>query len=150
MIGAAHQHQFVCAQRDDLQLRAAQRQSHDPEINRAAQTGFIDPVGAAVLEVDVHLRVRLDELLDVRRQLVQADAVDRRHADRAGDRGGARGEARLQRLKALNQLLAFGIEQPPGFGRRHSLAVAPLDQPLIVAPLQGAHLLADGGLRDVI
>src|SRR5262249_11322490 len=147
VFGITNDDQLVVAKPNDLEVGAPERQRDNAKINRIVETGFIDFVGAAVFDLDFDLRVGPDELFDVRRQFVQADAVNGGDLDRAGRRRRFDLHPLFQRMKMFENLPAFGVENPSGFGERHAFAPAPLDQLLVESLFERFDLLADGRLR---
>src|SRR5581483_7246937 len=59
MARRADEDESVLAERDDRDLWAARRVRDDAEVDVPLERVLVDPVRAAVLEVQVHLRVRL-------------------------------------------------------------------------------------------
>src|SRR5499426_2275345 len=127
MFGVANDDELVVAKRNDGEVRPPERQRDNAEIDRVVQTGFVDLVGATVFDVHFYLRVGLDESFDVRRQLVQADAVNGGHLDRAGDRRRLGPHPLFQRAEPFENLPAFGVKDSPGLGGRHALRSPALD-----------------------
>src|SRR5215475_2462885 len=121
MFGVANDNELVVAKRNDGEVRPPERQRDNAEIDRVVETGLIDLVGATVFDVYFYLRVSLDEPFDVGRQLVQADAVNGGHLDRAGDRGRFGPHPLFQRADPFENLFAFGVKDSPGLGGRHAL-----------------------------
>src|SRR5215475_2739113 len=104
VFGIANDDQLDVAKPNDGEVRSPERQRDDAEINRIVETGFVDFVGAAVFDVDLDLRVSLDELFNVGRQLVQADAVNGGDPDRAGRRRRVDPHPFLQSAKMFENL----------------------------------------------
>src|SRR5262249_20950167 len=98
---------------------------------------------------DVHRRVILHELFDVRRKVMKADAVDRRDADRAGNDVLDFLQPAVQGVVGLNDLFAE-IVQDLALARETELLLAALNQQRLELALQRTDLLAHGGLRDVV
>src|SRR5204863_8983746 len=97
MVRGAHEDEAILAKWDDRDLRAPRGVRDDAEIDAAAQHVLEDLGRAAVFEVDVHLRVRLQEALQRVGELVETDAVDSRDPDAAAHR-------RAEALQLLAQL----------------------------------------------
>src|SRR5262245_26318554 len=151
MFGVANDDELVVAKRNDGEVRPPERQRDNAEIDSVVETGLVDFVGATVFDVDFYLRVGLDEPFDVGRQLVQADAVNGGHLDRAGDRGRFGPHPLFQRAEPFENLLAFGVKDSPGLGGRHApRRPAALDQPLFESLFERLDLLADGRLRNEV
>ena len=70
---------------NDCKLGILDRIRNQAEVHDVARHVVIHLVGAAVLDVDVDRRITFHELRDIRGQFTQADAVNRRNADIAGD-----------------------------------------------------------------
>ena len=83
MLRMADQHQRILAQGDQLQLGVLGRIGHQPQIHHVAQHVLINLVGPAVFDMDIDGGKELEEFFQVRRQIVQADAVNGRHANGA-------------------------------------------------------------------
>src|SRR5215813_6024199 len=151
MFGVANDDELVVAKRNDGEVRPPERQRDNAEIDRVVETGLVDLVGATVFDVDFYLRVSLDEPFDVGRQLVQTNAVNGGHLDRAGDRGRFDPHPLFQRAEPFENLLAFGVKDSSGLGGRHApRRPAALDQPLFESLFKRLDLLADGRLRNEV
>src|SRR5262249_6801712 len=137
-------YQLVVAERDDGEVGPPERQRHDAEIDRVVQAGFVDFVGAAIFDVNLDLRIGFNELFDVRRQFVKADAVHGGDPYRAGDQRRFDAHPLFQRAVPLQNLFAAGVEGFSRFGRRDAPALAAFDQLPAEPPLQELDLLADG------
>jgi len=80
--GVAHEprrtgeHQMDVANRRNDDLRVLLRIGDDAEVDLLVDDVLVDLVRPRVLDVNVHLRVAAQVFLEVRRQLVDADAVD--------------------------------------------------------------------------
>ena len=133
------------AERNDFQLGIFLRIRDEAEVNNIAEDIVINLVRPAILDVDVHGRVALHEPLDIRRQVVQTDGVNRRHADRAGNDVLQFLQLAVQRLISLDDLLAVIIEHL-AFAREAELLFAAFDQQRFEHALHHADLLADRGL----
>ena len=149
MLRMADQHQRVLAQRDDFQFAVRVRISHQPQVHHVAQHVFIDLVGAAIFHVHIDGGIALQKPLDVRRQIVQADAVNRRHADGAGNDVLDLLQLAVQRIISLDDLLAV-LVQHLAFAGEPEFLFAALDQQGFELPFQGTDLLADGGLGHIV
>jgi hypothetical protein len=131
-------HQFVVAQRDDLELGPAGGQRDDAEVDLAIETGGVDLVRPAVLQVHLHVGVPGQAALDGRRQGVQADAVDGRDPHRSRDRVRAGPQAELDGGEAVEHRLHLVVQQAAGLGRASPDAGGALDEAAAVALLQCA------------
>jgi hypothetical protein len=80
---------------------------------------------------------------------VQADGINRRHADGAGNDVLQILQLAVQRLVGLDDLLAVIIKHL-ALAREAELFLAALDEQRLEEPLQRADLLADGGLGDAV
>ena len=143
------EHEAILAQRDHGDARASVRVGDDAEIDAALERVLVDLVRATVLEVELHLRVRLQEALQLRGELVEPDGVHRRDAYRAGHDLRRRLQPRLEFLVALHDLLAHLVEDLAG-GRELHVAARALEELLAVLVLQHADLLRNRGLGDVV
>jgi hypothetical protein len=83
---------------------------HQAQVHHVAQNVFINLVGAAVFDVDIDGGKKLEEFFQIRRQIVQADAVNRGHADGAGNDVLDFLEAVLERVIGLDDLLAVFVK----------------------------------------
>ena len=80
---------------------------------------------------------------------MQADAVDGRHADVAGDDVFDLLQLAVERVARLQNALAVIVEDF-AFRREPEVLLAALDQQRVEPPLQRADGLADGGLGDSV
>ncbi len=135
--------------RDNFELRVFDRIGHQAEVNDIAQHVVINLVGPAVFDVDVDGRIVLHEFFDIRRQVVQADAVNRRDPDCARNDVLELLQLAIQRFIRLDDLLAV-IVKHLAFAREAESFLAALDQQRLEDAFQGGDLLADGGLRDAV
>ena len=149
MLRVADQHQRVLAQRADLQLAVARRVGHQAQVHHVAQHVLIHLVGAAVFDVHVDRRVALQELLQVGRQVVQADAVNGGDADGAGDDVLDLLQLAVQRVVGGDDLLAVVVEHL-AFPGQAELLLAALDEQRFEEALQRADLLADRRLGHFV
>src|SRR5262245_58711361 len=141
---------FILPKWNDFEVRFAQRQGDDSEIDQIIQTGIVDFVCPAVFDMDIDLWMRFDEPFDEGRQFMQPHAVDRCDADRPRDHLCFRPEPHLERLKTFGDLLAYFVQQPPGLGRDDAFSLSAIDQLLVESLFQCFDLLADRRLRDKI
>src|SRR5215472_1898960 len=98
-------------------LTALGRIRHDTEINLSLDQVFIDFVRPQVLQMDVNLGVRAQEFGQIRRQLMQTDAVDGTYPNRTGDHRPDLTQAILEFNEAANDLLARVVKNLTGRGR---------------------------------
>src|SRR6266404_4819701 len=120
MVRRADQHEAVLAKGDDRDLRAPRGVVDDAEIDAAAQDILEDLRRAAVFEVDVHLRVRLEEALQWICELVEADAVDGRDAHAAAHGRAEALQLLAQLAVARRDVLARLVEELPRGCRLHA------------------------------
>ena len=91
----------------------------------------------------------MQELLDEGRQLMEADGVDRRDADRAAD-------DLLHLLQLAQEFLVLvqdflrRLVHPQALARELELLLAAIDQQRLEMPLHRTRLLTDGGLCDAV
>ena len=149
MLRVADQHQRVLAQRADFQLAVARRIGHQAQVHDVAQHVFVHLVGAAVFDVHVDRRVALEELLQVGRQVVQADAVNGGDADGAGDDVLDLLQLAVQGVVGGDDLLAVIVEHL-AFPGEAELLLAALDQQRFEEAFERADLLAHRRLGDFV
>jgi hypothetical protein len=147
--GGQHHRQLVLAEGDDVHPGAGLRVGHQAQVGGAEDDVVVDLVGAPVVEAEVHLGVRPQQLLLDVVQLVEADRVDAGDVAGPGDLGGLLADLLLHLREAGQDLLA-AAEQPLAGGRGRHLPRAAREQPLLVAILERADLLADRRLGDVV
>ena len=110
---------------------------------RRARSISIIRLVTGVFQVDVDLGIGGDETGEVRRQRVQADAVDGGDADGADDFALPLAQPGFQRLDALEDRVRLLVECLAGLGRHSAhLASPPLQQHAPIVPLQRSHPLA--------
>jgi hypothetical protein len=85
VIRRAREHEMIVADRDDDDLRMLLRIGDDAEIDLLRDDVLVDLVWPRVFDVNVHLWVLAQVFLQIRRQLVQADAIDDGNAQMAAD-----------------------------------------------------------------
>src|SRR6185295_15224212 len=139
-----NENQRVVSKRYDVDLRPLRRIRNDSDIDHMIDDILIDLVGSAVFNVHVHLRIRLDKALQHRRQLVNTNRVNRRHAHLAANDIPQSFHLFGKRIEALHDLAAALIKSHSGVGRHESPAPAPLHQPPVESILKRSNLLADG------
>src|ERR1051326_4588677 len=149
MLGMTDEDERVLAQRDDFKLVVAARIGDEAQIHDVAGHVFVHLVGAAVFDVDGDRGIALQELFQVRRQIVQADAVNGRYADGAGDNVFDFLKLALEGLVGADDLLAVFIENL-ALARQAELLLAALDQQRFEKALERTDLLADGRLGDIV
>ena len=98
--------QLVFAQVDHLELAVFGRVGHQAHIHHVAEHVFVDLVGTAILHVHVDGGITFQELLDVGRQIMQADAVNCRNPNGSGDDVFDLLELAVERIVGLDDLLA--------------------------------------------
>ena len=91
----------------------------------------------------------MQEFLDIGRQLMQADRVDRRDADRAADHLLHLLQLAQQLLVTVQQLLG-GLVHPLSFPRELKLLLTAVDQERLEMPLHRPGLLAHRRLGDAV
>ena len=149
MLGAADRHQAVAAEGLDLDQAAGGGEGDEAEVAGAGQDVVVDLVGAAVFDVDVDAGMALEEALQVGGQLVEADAVDGGDADRSGDQVAALGDAVPEGIELLDDAEG-GLVEKGSLGGEGEVLPAAVDEGDPEAALEGAELLADGGLGDAV
>ena len=142
-----NEHQFITPEIFDDQARALCRERHQPEVRIAIEHLCVNLRGTAVVDLHVHLRVQDAELLQERRQLVQADAVDRGDAQFARHDVLQFPDAVAEALEGVQDFLAR-FEQCAPFLGHGEILLAALDQADVKALLQSPDLLTDRALRD--
>ena len=145
----ADEHHVVPAQRHNLQLAVFAGKGDQPHVNHVAQHVIINLIGAAIFHVHVDCGIGLEKSFDVGRQIVQADAVNRGHPNRAGDDVLDFLEPAVKRLESLDDLFAVFIKHL-ALAREPELFLAAFDQQRFELALQRADLLADRGLGDLV
>ena len=141
----------VAGERHDFEAAPALREGDHAEFDRAAQNVAHNARRPTVFEVYLGLRVARHKLADGRRQLVQSDAVDGRHAHRPAHRPRQLAHV-LFELRVGAQDLSASLEE--GIARGREVQVAPPTDALKEAALEPlferAHLLADRRLCDEV
>src|SRR5487761_456745 len=99
--------------------------------------------------MDIDRRIVAQEFGEVRRRLMQPDAVDGAHANRSGDYRTDLAQPILQLHEAADDFLAGGIQNLAGRSRFDSRP-APFYQSAVVLFFEAADLLADCRLGDKI
>jgi hypothetical protein len=99
--------------------------------------------------MDMDGGITLEELLQIRRQIMQPDAVNGGHADGAGDDVLNLLQLAEERIVSLDDLLAVIVEDLPLAGEPEFL-LAPFDQQRLELAFQGADLLADRRLGYMV
>jgi hypothetical protein len=132
-----------------LDLAELGREGHEPEVDAVVQDVLVDQVRAPVLDAHVHRGEVVQELLDVGRQLVEPDRVDRRDPDRPAHD--------LLHLLELGEERVVGVQHvlrrlvdPLALARQLELLLAAVDKERLEVPLHRPGLLADRGLRDAV
>ena len=111
VVWMANQDKGVFTQRDDLQVASVRRVGNDAQVHDVAQDIFVYLPGMAVFDVDIGAGVALEELRQIRGQVVQAHAIDGRHPDRPGDDFTGLLEFGLKRAIGFKNLLAVLVEK---------------------------------------
>ncbi len=145
----ADEHERLLAQRDDFELGILDRIRNEAEIHHVAEHVVINLVGAAILDVDVHRRVAPHEPFDIRRQIVQADGINRGDPDRAGNDVLQLLNLAVERFISLNDLLAV-IVKHLAFTCEAEFLFAAFNQQRFERAFQRADLLADRRLGDAV
>src|SRR6266850_4571709 len=114
----------------------------DAEIDLTLDEVLVNFVRAQVLEMDIDGWKITQKFGQVRRQLVQTDAVHRADANRAGNHRADFAEPILQFKESPHDFLAGGIKNLPGRGRFDSGAFA-FYQSAVILLFEAADLLAD-------
>ncbi len=149
MPGRADEHELVAPERDDFETALLHGVRHQAHVAHVAQHVLVDPVCPVILHVDIDRAVGLQEALQVRREIVEADGVNRRDPQRAGHDIAELLELGSQRVVRLDDLLAV-LVQNLALARQAKLLLAALDERRAELVLQGADLLAHRRLGDVI
>src|ERR1043166_7069840 len=149
--GPADKDEPVAGQRHDFQSAPLLRICDHAEVERATHNVAHDARRPAVFKVNLGLRVERHELAHDGRKLVQAHAVDRRHAHRPAHRPRELPHVLLKVRVGRQHLAARLVE---GLARLRQAQLAPpahaLKQPPLELRLQPAHLLAHSRLRDEV
>src|SRR4030095_6408763 len=110
---------------------------------------LINLVRAPVLHMNVYGGEAFQELLQVRRKVMQPDTVDRRQPDRARNNIFDFLQLAVQSVVGLNNLLAVIVKNLTLPGEPEFLFTS-LDQQRFENPLQGTNLLADRRLGHTV
>ena len=145
----ADEHECFLVVWDDVQQGVLGRIRDQPQVHHIAEHVLINLAGAAVFDLDVHSRVAPHEFLDVGRQVVQADAVNRRHADVAGDGVLHLLQMAVHCFVGLDDLFGV-IEKQLPLVRKAEPFFAALNERRFKQPLHHGNLLADGRLGDSV
>lgn len=141
VVGAANEHEPVASERDYIDLRAGRRIGDYAKIDRAVYHIIIDLVRAAVLYVNIDLRIGFYELLDDRRQLVEPDRIYGGDPDLPANDIAQPFYLLGERGVAFEYLSTSLIEDPP-CGGRDKPATAALDKLAVETVFECADLLA--------
>ena len=149
MSGRGDEHEMIVAEGQHLDLALFHGESHETEIHGVVQNVFVDEVRAAVFHAYVDGGEIVQEFFDERRQLVQADRVNRGNADRPADD--------FFHLLQLAHELVVGVQHLLGrlvdavtFARELKLLLAPVDQQRLKMALHRPRLLTHRRLGDAI
>ena len=143
------EHEWILAQKDNLDVGAANRVVNNAQVNLIAQHLLVDLQGVAVFDADAGVGEPLEEFLDRRRQIVETDAEDGGETDGAGGNFVGLLEFGLEAVGDPGDLLAVLIDEMAG-GGQPELLLAPLQERKVEQPFHRGDLLADGGLGDPV
>ena len=107
----------------------------------------VDPSRSEIINEDFDVGELFPVLLQIRRQFVEADAVNRRNAERTHNHLPHAEESALERVGRLENL-PRGVEKHPALGGEGKVAAAAFDERDVESLLDRPHLLADGALRN--
>jgi hypothetical protein len=113
------------------------------EIDNITYDVVVNFVGSAIFDVNVYCRIRLEEPLEVRRQVMKADAVNCCHAHGARDDVFDLLQLMMQRVVTAYDLLAKVVKNL-SFAREAELLLAALDKQRFEEAFQRTDLLAHG------
>ena len=149
MLRVGDEDEVVVAEGNRVDLAVLHREGHEAEVDGVVQDVLVHEIRAAVLDADVDRGEVVQEFLDVRRQLVEADRVNGRDADRAADD--------LLHLLQLGeefvismQNLLRGIINPLTLAGQLELLLAAIDQQGLEVALHRPGLLTHRRLGDAI
>ena len=125
--GGADEHEGLLAPRLRLEGLRAPRVADEPQIGLATLDRFQHSIGVEVFEADIGPGMEGGELLHRSAHVVEADGVDRRHANPAGDLLVERSDLVLERVIPGNQFPAAVEEHLPFAGGEQG-ALRPLDE----------------------
>src|SRR5271154_436922 len=149
IVGRHGEHQLVMAKRHRNYLAALGRIGHDAEIDLTLDEVFVNFVRAQVLEMHVHGRIVAQKFRQVRRQLMQANAVNGTDANRPCPHRANLTQPVFQFQKSAHDFLARRVENLPG--RRGFDSGSPaFYQSAVVLLFQASDLLADRRLSDEV
>src|SRR5439155_16974927 len=131
MLRTAHKNQRVASQRNDFDLRPLSRISHNTHVDHMVYYILVHLIWPAVFDMNVYLRIRLDEALQHRGQLVNADRVDCCHSNLPAHNVAQPFHLFSERIEAIDDFATPLVESHPGFGRHHRAASTSLDQPSV-------------------
>ena len=100
---------------------------HQADVDGVSEHILINLVGPAILDVNVHCGEGLKEFLQVGREIMEADAVNRRHTDGAGNDVLDLLQPAVECVIGLDDLLAVVVEHLP-FAGETELLLAALDE----------------------
>src|SRR5437588_1322917 len=75
MLRMAHKDETIRAKRNCFQPRIALGKRNQAQINDITKDVIIDLIGAPIFDMDIHAGIIFHETLNVRRQVVESDAV---------------------------------------------------------------------------
>ena len=146
MLRMADEDQGVFAQRNNFQFAVAIGISNEAKVHDVSEDVFVNLVGTAIFDVDRDGWIRLEKLLQIRRQIVQANAVNGGDADGAGNDILDLLKAAVQGIISSNDLLAIIIKNLPFAGESEFL-FATLNEKRFESSFKRTNLLADRRLR---
>src|SRR5579885_3866020 len=151
VFGAADEDEPVAADGHDFEAATLLRVGDDAHFNRAAQNVAHDARRAAVLKINLRVRVPRHELANHGRQLVQADAVNGRDANRPAHRARQPAHTLFQLRVSLKHAAARLVESLARLRQAQVAATAhAFEQTFLKLRFEAAHLLADRRLRDEV
>ena len=149
VLGVADHDQVVVPERDGLDLADLRGKGHEAEVHAVVQHVLVDQVRPAVLDPHVDRGKVVEEPLDVGRQLVEPDGIDRRDPDGPADDLLHLLELGEQRLVGVQHVLRRLVD-PLALARQLELLLAAVDKQRLEMALHRPGLLADGRLGDII
>ena len=117
----ANEHQHVLGQRGDMEARVFLRISYQADIGHAGDDIFVQLCRPSVFYGYIYSGVFLEKFFQVRRQLVEADTIDRYDLDVAGDDILDLLNFMAKLVVGLHDLLAIFVECLAFLGKREFL-----------------------------
>ena len=149
MGGWADQYKFIFPQIVERKPSAACGKRNETEVGFTFGHPLIDLGGSQVFNFNLHRWIGFAELLQILRQFMQPDTVDRRNQEFSGNH-------RLQLLQAVAQTVVgsqdffAGMQERPAFGRNREVLFSTLDQWHFELFFERPDLLTHGALGDGI